>query len=248
MKNIFQQIPIKLRQLYYAGPWQNSVVRYFQSKNSVNYRQNISTIETNNTKFWGKNKDDIITSLKNNHFATELSIPESRFNTIKECFSYTSKDYIEDLHIKYPNLNKIFLNPTLLSIISAYLKVNPILQSSFFVRTHKESISETNAPRAHRFHRDYADFLSLTLMIYLTDVDDNYGAHEIIPESYSENTFSYILKKRKSIKDIKPFTFTGKKGSAFLENTQLLHRRIPCRNKREILFVNYCLQRRSNRG
>jgi len=95
------------------------------------------------------------------------------------------------------------------------------------------------------FHRDYESFNFIKLFVYLTDVDENSGPHEIIKESHNDNTF--YKRKRFSDKDISDnfkknncIKIHGKSGKSFLANTFAIHKgHHPKKNDRLVLVYLY---------
>jgi hypothetical protein len=102
----------------------------------------------------------------------------------------------------------------------------------------------------YTFHYDIVYFKSLTLFIYLTDIDSNFGAHMVVERTHDH----------KELKDLKHLILTddeaqkkfgdrikvilGKRGTAFFEETSSYHKVEVCKNRRLILAIDYVLQRR----
>jgi hypothetical protein len=104
---------------------------------------------------------------------------------------------------------------------------------------------------AHAFHYDILDFKSLTLFIYLTDIDSSSGAHMIIEGTHNSKTLKELsnitlddgLAKEKFGDRIK--VILGKKGMAFFEETSTYHKVEVCKSRRLLLSIDYVLQRKA---
>ena len=143
-------------------------------------------------------------------------------------------------------------NPSLYLIPLAYFGCIPTLSTVSSWWSHPTEKSEG----AQLFHQDRGDFLSLNFFIYLTDVDENAGAHQFCPKTHTfENLKSLISYKnidedifwawweashRKSDKDVTSLfdikTITGQAGSAFFEDTRGLHRGLIPKNKSRLVL------------
>jgi hypothetical protein len=122
------------------------------------------------------------------------------------------------------------------------IKDNPNLLLSKYK---EPSLYDENA-----FHYDTLDFRSLTLFVYLTDVDLSSGPHVVI-----EGT--HVMKKFKDLCQIvltdrvahqkfgdRAKTILGQKGTMLFEDTSSYHKASRCQNKRLLLSIDYVLQRR----
>ena len=92
------------------------------------------------------------------------------------------------------------------------------------------------------FHRDYESMNFLKVFIYLTDVGEKNGPHEIIQGSHNMNLFY----KRQRFKDEDIFSkidirkkksFVGKAGTTFIANTYGIHRGLQPEEKERLVLV-----------
>ncbi|HJX77629.1 hypothetical protein, partial [Glutamicibacter sp.] len=87
------------------------------------------------------------------------------------------------------------------------------------------------------------DFKSLTLFVYLTDIDSDSGAHSIIEGTHNNKglkninnlTLAEKVAQEKFGGRIK--VIVGKKGTAFFEETSTYHRVEVCKRRRLILSI-----------
>ena len=92
------------------------------------------------------------------------------------------------------------------------------------------------------FHRDYESMNFIKVFVYLSDVGENSGPHEIIKGSHKINK----LYKRERFEDeivFKSFdinkkaTIIGNKGATFIANTFALHKGINPKNSKRLVMV-----------
>ena len=101
------------------------------------------------------------------------------------------------------------------------------------------------------FHYDLDDYRFLKFFIYLTDVDENCGPHEVVLGSHRGNKLFRFFNRRlddhlpcKFLPRIK--TIIGKKGEGFFEDTLCYHRGIRPNKARLIFQVQFALDSPDN--
>lgn len=205
--------------------------------------------------------DDFLSSILKKLEKLELSFSDKTSG--KEIAKGSSVDHLNKYSHLYGHYNtndllnieeieSLVNNPSLYVIPLAYFGCMPTLSTVSCWWSHPSEKSEG----AQLFHQDRGDFLSLNLFIYLTDVDENSGAHEFCLKTHTfENLKSLLSSKnisednfwpwwershRKSDKDVASFfdikTITGKAGSAFFEDTRGLHRGLLPKNKSRLVL------------
>ena len=134
----------------------------------------------------------------------------------------------------------------MLSIVSGFLGAKPTISliTAWWSMPHKDGKAE----EAELFHRDVDDIRFVKLFCYLTDVDEVSGPHVFVPGSQNVDRLTKIRRYQdREILDAfgekSLITFTGKAGTAFLENTYGFHRGVPPTQKPRLLFqVLYSLR------
>jgi ectoine hydroxylase-related dioxygenase (phytanoyl-CoA dioxygenase family) len=158
-------------------------------------------------------------------------------------------------------VDRISRNNTLVAIVRKYLGAEPILwltqlrwsfASSDNRMKHRPLFHRKPSQYdAHDFHYDAHDFKSLTVFIYLTDVNLDSGPHMIIPRSHKNKTlrdlaqifFKDDVAQKLYQKNIKPIL--GNKGLVFLEDTSSYHKAAVCKKERRLLLsIDYVLRRK----
>jgi len=141
-----------------------------------------------------------------------------------------------------PEALQIANNPTVLSIVSQYLRCKPTIEAIIAWW----SFSRRVAPEeAQFFHRDNPSVRFLKLFIYLSDVLETSGPHIFAQGSHRSDLF--LQRKRFSDHDIQSSilndsltSLTGPFGTAFLEDTYGIHKgMLPISSDRLIFQVTY---------
>jgi hypothetical protein len=142
-------------------------------------------------------------------------------------------------------IQKIVSDSFILNIAQNYLKCKPILAQTYFWIS-KPGFSD----QSNYFHQDYDDVNFLKIFIYLTDVNENNGAHSYIkgslnnmitPENYKPSDrltddFAYKNYDNNNILNI-----CGKRGTIIFENTNGFHKgNILKDDYRFMLQLQYC--------
>ncbi len=147
--------------------------------------------------------------------------------------------------VKVQEIWRIVNHPAVLSIVERMLGAKP----TAWVTAWWSNPSGAGAEHAERFHRDKDDWRFFKLFLYLTDVDEEAGPHAYVPGSHLFEGPQFRRQIRYEDEEIRRVFgensvhfFTGPPGTAFLENTYGLHRGIPPRSKRRLIFqVTYSL-------
>jgi hypothetical protein len=148
--------------------------------------------------------------------------------------------------VRAPHALEIANDPRVLSIVSGFLGAKPTI--SLLTAWWSMPTKEGKAEEAERFHRDVDDIRFVKLFCYLTDVDETSGPHMFVPGSQNVDRLTTIRRYEDSeVAEVfgadSLATFTGKAGTAFLENTYGFHRGVPPRQKPRLLFqVLYSLR------
>jgi len=155
-------------------------------------------------------------------------------------------------------VNRLCRNAKLVEIARQYLGAEPILwltllrwsfplsddRADFHPATHRE-------PRqynTHAFHYDILDFKSLTLFVYLTDVESASGAHIVVEGTHNKrwHELHHLMLDDRVVEEKfgeRIHVIMGKKGTAFFEETSTYHKVEVCQSRRLILSIDYVLQR-----
>jgi hypothetical protein len=244
-----------LRAYVLFGPLRKPIVLYYQ-KFSNNGPIKVNTYSI----FPHVDANQLVKRLNNVGYAPVGILAEEYVAQILDYCETHKRTSYWNLHENCEAVNHICWNVKVVEIARQYLGVEPILwltQLKWSFPAHDEhldlhaSIHKEPIPYdTHAFHYDNVDFKSLTLFIYLTDIDSDAGAHVVIEGTHEHKTWKDIknsvldddVAQQKFGDKIK--AILGKKGTAFFEETSSYHKVAACENRRLILSIDYVLQRK----
>lgn len=136
------------------------------------------------------------------------------------------------------------------NVARRYLRAEPELLECNLIVAHSENPNVVPQKGSQRqFHFDYAGWHSLNLFIYLTDVAERSGPHQIVVGTHrARHAWDAV---RVAIPDQEIFdrfpdrirTITGPAGTAFFEDTSAFHRRKIHGERRVLLNILYASHR-----
>ncbi len=213
-------------------------------------------------------KQEIFPELKVDHVVDEINeqgyskvgmIPEEYVQKIvKYCASTGLKNYWNP-HKECEAIDRLARNAKVVEIARRYLGAEPILWLTQLRWSFGDSCEQQKVlPSLHSeplqydgdaFHYDTLDFKSLTIFVYLTDVDPDSGPHVVIEGNHNTKTFAELCHiilndtaaQRKFGNRIK--MILGRKGTVLFEETSSYHKAARCKTKRLMLSIDYVLQR-----
>lgn len=146
--------------------------------------------------------------------------------------------YRADQVLRCPGLLDLFNSPTVLEPVHDYLECVPTLYS--VNAWWSLPAPEPQVGHVQHWHRDTDDWRFVCLFLYLTDVGENEGPHQVMPEShrYPEGVEEYP--------ESCAATLTGPAGSMFLVNTLCLHRGLVPKRPRLMAWARYGLGPNTN--
>src|SRR5215471_15143171 len=180
------------------GPLRKPIVRYYQK-----FGHNDPLRTNTHPLFPHVDIDQLVNSIKEIGYAHVGNLPEEYITQILDYCEINKQTSYWNSHIKCEAVDRICRNAKIVEIARKYLGAEPIiwltrLQWSFppsdnLLDFHPSIYREPAEYDIHAFHYDIIDFKSVTLFIYLTDIDSYFGAHIIV-----ERTHDY-----KRLKDLK---------------------------------------------
>jgi hypothetical protein len=245
-----------LRAYIIVGPLRKFIVQYYQR-----FGHNDLLKTEPQPLFPEVDTEQIVYRINENGYAHVGNVPEEYVTQILDYCAIHKQTRYWNPHINCEAVDRICRNAKLVEITREYLGAEPILwltllkwsfpfsdnRAGFYPTTYRNPTEYD----IHNFHYDFLDFKSLTLFVYLTDIDSDSGAHMVIEATHNN----------KRLKDIKNLTLDeevaqekfgarikvilGKKGTAFFEETTAYHRVGVCKSRRLILSIDYVLQRKA---
>lgn len=154
-----------------------------------------------------------------------------------------------DFH-KLPEIRLLAEGAATLNVARGYLRAEPeLLECSLFV-AHAENPS---APFAYdsdrRFHFEDPGWHSLSLFVYLTDVSEDSGAHQVVIGTHRSLTVWDAIRGSFPESEIKTRysnrirTIVGPAGTTFFEDTSAIHRRQMHTRRHALLHILFVSRR-----
>lgn len=173
--------------------------------------------------------------------------------------------------LRLPHLLEFANDRNILALVEEYLGCCPTIALMSLWWSFPESEAGGTLPTAligQQFHRDVDDFQSLTLFVYLTDVDSRSGAQRFIRSSHDPAAFGPLVTTQEGLDLHQTYiksgmtagpalaarhpelvaTIAGPEGTAFFVDTQGFHHGSPLETGARLLFVvRYGLSANMNR-
>ncbi len=137
-----------------------------------------------------------------------------------------------------------------LAVARGYLRAEPALLECNLVVAHAENPADALAKDSQRFfHFDYAGWHSLNLFVYLTDVSEDSGAHQVVVGTHRTGKLRDALRAAVPDEQImarypgRIRTITGPAGTMFFEDTAAFHRRKMHAGRRVMLNILFASHR-----
>lgn len=230
-----------VRTLLILGPWRPWVVRFLQSRSATH-----RCARSGATLFPDASVSSFVEKMELTGLAVGLQLPGAVIEAIVD-YSRQAGDSITG-HMDCAPIRQLVFDPVILDVASAYLRSEAIFFSSYLFTTNPHSSKSPHY--AERFHYDVADYKSIQVYFYLSDVDELSGAHSLIEGTHRHKTVIQML--RPTLSDelagrqfgARIRTVTGPEGSGFFEDQAAFHKRGVCTRPRLALILSYHLQRR----
>ena len=204
--------------------------------------------------------DQVVNSLNEKGYANAVNVPSEYVTQILQYAETTGLLRWWNPHTECEAIDHIARNAKVVEIARRYLGVEPILWLTQLrwtfgdaVPKGKRLLSRHIEPLLYdvgAFHYDSLDYKSLTLFIYLTDVDPSSGPHVVIERTHANKSFSDICRIILSDAAVhqkfgdRAKMILGPKGTMLFEETSSYHKASPCKTERLMLSIDYVLQRR----
>lgn len=153
-----------------------------------------------------------------------------------------------DFH-EHPDIRAFVQCADVLEVVRGYFKAEPeLLECTLVIHGAENPASRTIHPQ-RRFHFDYAGWQSLNLFVYLTDVEGDSGAHQVVVGSHLNRNIRDAIRPWIPDDEIsaryagRVRTITGPAGTMFFEDTEAFHRRLGMTRRRAMLNILYASHR-----
>lgn len=235
----------KARFIGRLGPWRNLIIGYLKR-----YTHNQPLPILKNTLFPELDIDHVADSISRLGCWYGEGLSETYVDDILEYYKNKNLKAYEDPHNECELVRNIVYDPKIVEIARRYLEAEPILYRSSIYRSKGAGIEVRSFNTKRKdFHYDVGDFKSLTIFIYLTDVDADCGPHVLI-ENTRMKTFNQLLNPSISYEvAIKQYeerikVVTGRRGTIIFEDITTFHQHEVGQKPRLVLTISYMLHRR----
>lgn len=242
-----------VRGWWIIGPLRPYAIRYHQQRNHN------QPLDIDGREIFPKlDVSHVVDALNEHGYANGVQVPgEYVEQIVKYCASTGLMKYWNP-HKECEAIDRLIRNAKVVEIARRYLGAEPILWLTQLRWSFGDSTEQRKVlPSLHQeplqydgdaFHYDTLDYKSLTIFIYLTDVDPDSGPHVVIEGTQKKSIgeiFRIILSdadaQRKFGNRIK--MILGRKGTVLFEETSSYHKAARCRTKRLMLSIDYVIQR-----
>lgn len=255
-RNLLRGLQI-LRGWWILGPMRERAISFYQKHNSTMALQVYQC-----DLFPNKEVQSVVDSLNAKGYSNGWKIPDVSVSRIREYADRTKYLKYWNPHRECEAIDEIARNEKFVEIARRYLGAEPILwltqlKWSFgpdSTDERKGFLSNSNEPIQYdgdAFHYDTLDFKSLTIFIYLTDVDPSSGPHVLIENTHRTKSFGDICRiilkdeaARELFGEERIKMILGRKGTVLFEETSAFHKASRCQTERLMLSIDYVLQRK----
>ncbi len=244
-----------LRSIVLLGPFRQPIIRYFQK-----FGNNVPLRIDEDLLFPNFDVDSAVDMINKSGYSNGPTLPEKELTEILQYCEKNKRIRNWNPHKNCEAIDKLSRNATFVEVARKYLGTEPILWLTE-LRWTVVGPDKENFPLSHyrepdlydifSFHYDALDCKSLTLFIYLTDVDLECGPHVVIEGTHANKSLQELANIiiSDAVAEIKYGhrikTLLGGKGSVFFEETSAYHKAAVCKKTRLILKMDYVLRRRS---
>jgi hypothetical protein len=244
-----------LRGYWTLGPFRQYAVRYHQRR-----KKNRPLQVDRRDLFPELDVKQVVTSLNEKGYANGVTLPTEYVTQIIQYCEKTRLTRYWNPHKECDAINRIARNEKIVEIARQYLGTEPILWLTLLRWSFGDAAQARKllSPKheeplqydANAFHYDILDFKSVTLFIYLTDVDLFSGPHIVMGGTHATKSFADICHRilsdavaHQKFGD-RAQMILGPKGTMFFEETSSYHKGSHCHTQRLLLSIDYVLQRR----
>jgi len=231
------------RAVLHSGPWRHvarKLIRRRRRPQNEGTSQNLTSLQ--------QNAPQLAQTLQADGVAMAGNLPPDMLSRVRAVTDNLPPGEYGEFNV-VPDIRALVQDAGVLAVVRGYLGAEPELLECNLVVTHAEGPARPRSDSQLLFHFDYAGWHSLNLFIYLTDVGEDSGAHQVVAGTHRSRKIWDAI--RPSIPDdeiTKRFagdiqTITGPAGTTFFEDTAAFHRRLIVQRRRVVLNILYASHR-----
>ncbi len=248
------QFTRRSRYLIVQGPWQPLVIRWYRSRAAnpvfpVRDRSCIAPLDIERT----------VERLEREAYAPGFTLPAGLVDEVVRHVEADGGRRLWDPHRDCEAVRRIVHDPQLVAVARRYLGVEPVLTESQIYWTLPTPDAQGRvwlAADGGRYHYDVADVRSLTVFVYLTDVDAECGPHVVVRGTQQRRTPAQILRRELTDEEVerrwpdRVQMITGPRGTGWFEDIACYHKQAVGTKVRLLLAILYSIHRgpRPERG
>ncbi len=232
------------RAIFHFGPWRHAmraVIRMARSPRPESGERSFPELQLDSVRLVG--------SIETDGVAVAGTLPTRVLARVFEIADGLPPGEYGDFDA-VPEVRAVIQCDAVMRVVRGYLRAEPELLECNLVIANAENPRLVPAKASQRrFHFDYAGWDSLNLFIYLTDVAEDSGAHQVVTGTHrSRNVWdaARVAVPDEEIEDRfkgRIRTITGPAGTMFFEDTTSFHRRRMHTRRRVLLNILYASHR-----
>jgi hypothetical protein len=239
----------KMRYVLVQGPWQPLVIRYHQLTS-----HNPPLACGNETLFPALDVDGTAARLRRDAYSPGFQVPQEMVDETVAYVRTTGARWIDDPHAACPAIERIARDPAIVAVARDYLRAEPVLLETRMYWTlpfPDEHGRVFHTADGGMFHYDVADVKSMTVFLYLTDVDADCGPHVVIKRTQARRTPNQILRRMlddataQRLHGERIVTILGPRGTGWFEDITTYHKQAHGTKVRLLLSMTYSLHRKA---
>ena len=233
-----------LRALVHFGPWRSLARQYFRMR-----RPPRPTSALIPSVIPDLDPVSVADSVRSNSVCIVGCLPLPIVNDIRRLTDQLPPNEYGSFDEQHPAVQRLVEDRGVIAVARRYFRAEPILLECNLVVQESEVGRRISATSQRRFHFDYAGWHSLNLFVYLSDVEADSGAHQVVAGTHKQKRVWDAI--RPSLDDdeverrfgAKVRTIAGPAGTLFFEDTEAFHRRVAVRRRRVMLNILFASHR-----
>jgi hypothetical protein len=176
-------------------------------------------------------------------------LPNRVVDDIRELTDHLPPNEYGSFNERHAAVQRLVEDSGVWAVARNYFGAEPVLLECNLVVQQSEEGRDVARTSQRRFHFDYAGWHSLNLFVYLTDVEADSGAHQVVVGTHKYKLMRDAI--RPSLDDdevqrrfgTKIRTISGPAGTLFFEDTEAFHRRLAVKHRRVMLNILFASHR-----
>ena len=233
-----------LRALIHFGPWRSAARWYVRMQRPpALYRPTDFSVMPN------LDAAAVAAKVRADSVCVVEPLPPSLVEAIRQLTDYLTPNEYGSFARHSSAVQRLVEDPGVRAVARAYFGAEPVLLECNLVVQASEQGRRTDAASQRRFHFDYAGWQSLNMFVYLTDVDADAGAHQVVMGTHIGKSMRDAVRPSLDDQEIgrrfgtQICTIAGPAGTVFFEDTEAFHRRVGVKQRRVMLNVLFASHR-----